>query len=61
MRNLLHVEKIKEVDDPTKEDVKAVFEGLKKQADEFNRTRKGDEIFCFYVRWIGWDVELARD
>ena len=61
MKNLLHVNKILDYDDPTKEQVKAVFEGLMKKAKEFNQTRKGGEVFCFYIRWIGWDVERQQE
>ena len=62
MKNMLHVEKIEEYHpDPTKEEVKAVFERLMDQAKQFKETRQGDEVFCFYVRWIGWDVELDQD
>ena len=60
MKSILHLSdaEITVERDLTKSGVKEVFKRLKMKAKKFQKERKGDEVFCFHVRWIGWDVEF---
>ena len=60
MKTLLHLSdaEITVERDRTKVGVQEVFKRLKRKAKQFEKERMNGEVFCFYVRWIGWDVEF---
>ena len=60
MKTLLHLSdaEITVERDLTKVGVQEVFKRLKRKAKLFEKERTNNEVFCFHVRWIGWDVEF---